>query len=217
MLNEVGQSLYSKKKDTARIVLNVIIVLLALFLVFEINFNVKYTGIYVVDCSMNPTLSGGVPHRDGHGNLISVDAGGDYVYIRKIRKGEKPKRGDIIVLNRVASNDKIIKRAIAFEDQTVKIVKGQLYVDNELIKEDYLVFNDGEKECNTYPADGSVHVVSKGGIFLLGDNRNESSDSRQNGDYPAKDVLGVVPQWSLDTKSVSTAFYTFFNYTIKGK
>lgn len=215
MLNEVSQSLYSKKKvSAARIVLNVIIVLLALFLVFEINFNVKYTGIYVVDCSMTPTLSGGTPHRDGNGNLISVDAGGDYVYIRK---GAKPKRGDIIVLNRVSSHDKIIKRAIAFEGERVKIEKGQLYVNGEPIKEDYAVFNDGEKECNTYPAGGNEHVVSEGGIFLLGDNRNESSDSRQNGDYPIKDVLGVVPQWSLDTKSVSTAFYTFFNYTIKGK
>lgn len=215
MLNEVGQSLYSKKKvSAARTALNVIIVLLALFLVFEINFNLKYTGIYVVDCSMNPTLAGGTPHRDGNGNLIFVDAGGDYVYIRK---GEKPKRGDIIVLNRVASNDKIIKRAIAFEGERVKIVKGQLYINGEPIKEDYAVFNDGDKECNTYPAGGKEHVVSEGGIFLLGDNRNESSDSRQNGDYPVKDVLGVVPQWSLDTKSVSTAFYTFFNFTIKGK
>ncbi len=214
MLNEVGQSLYSKKKNTARIVLNVIIVLLALFLVFEINFNVKYTGIYVVDCSMNPTLSGGVPHRDELGNLVSVDSGGDYVYIRK---GAKPKRGDIIVLQRAASHDKIIKRAIAFEGERVKIEKGQLYINGEPIKEDYAVFNDGEKECNTYPAGGKEHVVSEGGIFLLGDNRNESSDSRQNGDYPIKDVLGVVPQWSLDVKSLSTAFYTFFNYTIKGK
>lgn len=215
MLNEAGQSLYSKKKiSAARIALNVIIVLLALFLAFEINFNVKYTGIYVVDCSMSPTLSGGTPHRDGSGNLISVDAGGDYVYIRN---GAEPEYGDIIVLNRVATHDKIIKRAIAFEGDRVKIVKGQLYVNGEPITEDYAVFNDGDKECNTYPADGEEHVVSEGGIFLLGDNRNESSDSRQNGDYPIKDVLGVVPQWSLDTKSFSTAFYTFFNYTIKGK
>lgn len=215
MLKEASQSLYSKKKiSAASVALSVIIVLLAAFLVFEIYFNVKYTGIYVVDNSMNPTLTGGRPHRDEDGNLQYVDAGGDYIYITK---GAKPKRGDIIVLKRVTTNDNIIKRAIAFEGDKVRIERGQLYVNGEAVKEDYAVYNDPDKECNTFPKNGYEHVVSAGSVFLLGDNRDESSDSRQNGDYPVKDILGVVPQWSLDIKSVSTAFYTFFNYTIKGK
>ena len=215
MLNEVSQSLYSKKKiSAASIAINVIMVLLAVFLVFEIYFNVKYTGIYVVDSSMKPTLTGGQPHRDENGNLSYVDAGGDYIYILN---GAKPERGDIVVLNRAVTNDKIIKRAVAFEGDKVKIENGQLYVNGEAVTEDYAVFNSPEKECNTFPKNGGEHTVSAGGVFLLGDNRDESSDSRQNGDYPVKDILGVVPQWSIDIKSFSTAFYTFFNYTIKGK
>ena len=54
-------------------------------------------------------------------------------------------------------------------------------------------------------------------MFLLGDNRNKSSDSREYGDFPVSSLVGVVPQWSIDNKEFTTAVYTYFNFTLLGK
>ncbi len=103
-----------------------------------------------------------------------------------------PKTGDVIVA--VDDNDTILlKRVIATENQTVDIDynNSSVFVDSVKLQESYIYENsfkphDDEIE---YP-----HKVSKGCLFLMGDNRNGSKDSRSSeiGDIDADYVLGKV-------------------------
>ena len=203
-LFDVRDSLYKKeRRSPLNIFLNVVIVLFCVILVFELSFNVLYTGIYVIDRSMTPTLIGA--------QSANVP-GGEFIYVDKYAK---PTYGDIVVVYREAEDGtkgNIIKRVVALEGDKVKIVKGVLFVKGEKVDEYYLDpnYNSDENEFEE-------HTVKEGCMFLLGDNRNVSSDSRQNGDYPVENLVGVVPKWSMQIKSLTTKFYTFFNFTIWGK
>ena len=101
-----------------------------------------------------------------------------------------PKQGDIVVVNSEGLNKTIIKRVIATEGQTVDIdfYKHTVTVDGKTLSEPYIneptARNDGG---NKYP-----FVVPEDTIFVMGDNRNNSTDSRNSlvGCIPIDDVLG---------------------------
>ncbi len=111
------------------------------------------------------------------------------------------KAGDIVVISRNAENSvegsttsqgPIIKRVIATENQTVDIdfEKGIVYVDGKALKERYISTPTTRKDDLEFPA-----IVPEGCIFVLGDNRVVSLDSRSsqignNGMVDTRYVLG---------------------------
>ncbi len=202
MLGERGKS------SGLSFVLNVVIAFFCVLLVAEIVFNSFFLGIYVVNVSMQPGLTG------AQSTNVS---GGDFVYVNKTAQ---PDYGDIVVVYREVKHSdgsyergNIIKRAVAFGGDTVEIVMGTLIVNGEIVDEPYVDPNRNDPVINNY----KKHVVAENSMFLLGDNRNMSSDSRDYGDYPLNSLVGVVPQWSIDGKAFTTAVYTFFNFTLLGK
>ena len=107
-----------------------------------------------------------------------------------------PERGDIVVISRNADNSTeyqnnetcIIKRVIATEGQTVNIINGRVYVDNELLSEDYI---QGQT-FNIYNAK-FPQTVPENCVFVLGDNREHSRDSRDSygvGMVEKKTIIG---------------------------
>lgn len=104
-----------------------------------------------------------------------------------------PKQGDIIVfhLSNEYYTQPLVKRVIALGGQEVKInlTEGKVYVDGELIEEDYAYVDGGkysirsdfQKEFIHTESDGSVWFIAtvpEGKVFAMGDNRNHSTDSR---------------------------------------
>lgn len=113
---------------------------------------------------------------DGHSMLNTLQHGDRLLVVNSMLYHDY-KYGDIVILrkNGVFDDDPIVKRVIAVEGQTVDIdfAEGIVYVDGEALEEDYI-------RKPTYTAEGTEFplTVPEGSIFVMGDNRNGSSDSR---------------------------------------
>ena len=150
----------------------------AIFLVILV-FIFLFRIVLVDGPSMNPTLSDGDRLIITHVNYT-------------------PEKGDIVVLNSAGLNKTIIKRCIGtagdtviinYNNNTVKVngeVNSQEYINE--IMEDFVSFDQGNRiSQNVYE-----YNVPEGKIFVLGDNRNHSTDSRSEfvGFVDTKDILG---------------------------
>ncbi|PWI58616.1 signal peptidase I [Sulfoacidibacillus thermotolerans] len=104
-----------------------------------------------------------------------------------------PKPGDIIVFKSPFGED-WVKRVIGIPGETLRIYDGQLYIDGKLIKEPFI-----NGPMNPYKNFGPV-TVPPGHLFVMGDNRNISEDSRVIGPIPISSVIGRVDFvfWPLD-------------------
>ena len=102
------------------------------------------------------------------------------------QRGYAPKNGDIVVTNNNNRyNTRLVKRIVAVEGQTLAIKNSTVYVDGTPLDEPYL------KE-KTWLAEDIEILIPQGAVFLMGDNRNESTDSRQAGVFPVSDITGKV-------------------------
>ncbi len=99
----------------------------------------------------------------------------------------KPQRGDIVVIEDFSTgyNFALVKRVIAVEGDRIVIVNGKVYVNGELLDEPY-VYRDGLDKY-TRPINDTV---PEGKIFVLGDHRNDSADSRIFGFVDEDSVIG---------------------------
>lgn len=126
-------------------------------------------GFSVVDgVSMSPTLQNG-----------------DVVIYTRINPAVR--RGDVLSL-KLTSGEYYVKRAVALAGDVVELADGVLYVNGQPEAGDYV-------HGQTFPEDGSVtypYTVDDNCVFVVGDNRGESIDSRFFGAVKLSQVRGVL-------------------------
>ncbi len=120
-----------------------------------------------------------------------------------------PKRGDIVIFNAPSGDgEKYIKRVIGLPGETVTIENAQIYINGELLEEDYLKSNqDGEDEWNVN-AGPYEFKVPENSYLLLGDNRNGSSDARYWIDHPEEYSSPYISKDDILAKAI-LRYYPF--------
>lgn len=110
----------------------------------------------------------------------------DVVVVQKLFR--RYKRGDIVT-HRAGTDQIFIKRIIAIEDDKVIIEDGKVYINDQELKEDYVL-----DENNTKILNREFEIVPKDHYLVLGDNRDNSKDSRDLsiGFIKKDDITGKV-------------------------
>ena len=107
-------------------------------------------------------------------------------------------RGDIIVFNSpVVENEDLIKRVIGLPGDIVNIENGHVYVNKTMLDEPYIAAS---------PAYTGTYEVPEGELFVLGDNRNDSSDSHAWGSVSEEMVIGkaILVYWPFTDATLIT-------------
>lgn len=164
-MDEVRQS----KKSILLDYLKVIVI--TLIVTYGVLYFVQISKVY--GTSMLPTYH--------EGNIVLVD--------KVFYKHSEPKRNDIVVVDYKDANMKetfIIKRVVGIGGDHIEIKDNELYLNGELLEEDYI--NGAMINSEDMLVD-----VPEGKVFVMGDNRNNSLDSRKLGYFDFdEDVIGRV-------------------------
>ncbi len=121
----------------------------------------------------------------------------EYLIINEITyRFNEPQRGEVIVFKYPKNpRNYYIKRIIGLPGETVEIRDGQVYINNEIVAETYIeLFSSDNRRAI---------VLGSDEYFVLGDNRNNSSDSRLFGPLKEKYIIGKVwfRGWPLNRMS----------------
>ena len=175
--NHMEASTGSTRKDLLAYLHDIVCLLAVVILLFTVCFRV----VIVSGPSMNDTL-----------------VNGDWLLLLSNLTAGEIKQGDIIVASKDSfkNGEPIIKRVIATEGQVVNIDfrAGVVYVDNIPLNEPYTLTPTNMQEGISFPC-----VVSPGCYFVMGDNRNESLDSRSH-------EIGLIDKHEIVGKAVFVIF-----------
>lgn len=143
------------------------------------------------------------PFEVPSGSMETTIMTGDRIFAEKVSYYfSEPQAGDIVVFTDPQTPARtLVKRIIATEGQTVDLRNGTVYVDGVALSEDYTqgesypLSNTASNVSISYP-----YTVPAGEVWVMGDNRENSSDSRYFGSIDKDTIFGkaVCIYWPLN-------------------
>jgi len=166
-----------KKRSAVGMVIEVVVIVAAAFAIALLVQWLLIKPFTIHQVSMQPTLMEG-----------------DRILINRLTYHFRdPQAGDVVVFNSPINKDEdLVKRVVAVEGDEVAIHDGSLYVNGVAQEEPYLLEQD-------FRGEETEVLVPAGQVFVLGDNRNNSGDSRIFGPIPRDSIIGsgFVIYWPI--------------------
>lgn len=169
---------------------------------------VEWVGIFLIAFAVFALVRTFVvaPYTVPTGSMEPTIQIGDNIFAQKItlNLGQDVEPGDIVVFENPEStsdHDILVKRVIAVEGQTVSFEGGKVLVDGVPLDEPYAqgmtyeLFSTSPGTTLSFP-----YTVPEGHVWVMGDNRENSADSRYFGPVPKENLIGVAffRYWPLD-------------------
>lgn len=121
-------------------------------------------------------------------------------------------RGEVIVFKAPTDTDKdFIKRVIALPGDTVSLQDGYVYVNEKRLDESVYLRPEVRTYGGAFLNEGESKVVPEGSLFVMGDNRPYSSDSREWGFLPRENVIGesFFVYWPVNqARAITNPYHT---------
>lgn len=134
------------------------------------------------------------PYRIEMTSMVDTLSPDDLVLVDKISyKLRSPKRGEVVIFTPpIDSKNKYIKRVIALPGETIEIKGNTVYIDGKVLNEPY-VYSHILKGYGP-------EKISDGYVFVMGDNRSVSMDSRYFGPIPVGSIVGraIIVYWPFN-------------------
>jgi len=120
---------------------------------------------------------------------------GDYITVSNLAYVEKsPKRKDVVIFHQSNKNDsqskiQYIKRVVATAGDKIQLQNGKLFVNKEIVSENYVSPSNNK---TPYSLKMKLVTVPENHVFVMGDNRDNSADSR---------MFGAIPKYEIFAKA----------------
>ena len=161
-----------KKKILKYLIEVIILVVVVLFLFIHVISTIRVSGD-----SMYPSM-----HNDDILVINKMNLQQDYI-----------ERFDIVYINSEALGKRIVKRVIALPGEVVEYIDDKLYIDGQYYEEPFLnqdYIKEQIEKYNYVSFTGDFKYVVEDGLFVIGDNRINSTDSRVFGEVSFDEVFG---------------------------
>ena len=163
---------------------------------------ILYIGVVLVITFLIITFVGQRTHVSGESMKNTLDHGDQLIVDKITYRFQKPLRYDIIVFPyKYEENTYYIKRIIGLPGETVQIADGEIYINGEVLRETY-----GPEVIRDPGTAAEPVTLKEDEYFVLGDNRNASSDSREPsvGVIHREDIVGRawIRIWPLNKAGI---------------
>lgn len=133
------------------------------------------------------------PHQVRGSSMDTTFRNNEYILTNKLSyRFGVPERGDVVVFKSPENKDiDFIKRIIGLPGDKIMVRDNQVYLNGSPLNESYVLGTTQVHEGG-FLKDGQTVTVPMGHLFVMGDNRPRSSDSRTFGPVPQQDIIGKV-------------------------
>ena len=158
------------------------------------------------------------PHEVVGNSMHPTYKNGEFLMANKISyKFSQPQRGDVIIFKYSETQD-FIKRIVGIEGDEVMIKDGKIYINGELLDESNYLTDTDVTNGGSYIHEGQTITVGDNQYFVCGDNRTNSSDSREFGPVDESKIKGKA--WIVffpfnEFRLVQHESYSLYTKTVK--